>query len=210
MSGTNVNDSGRMFKSPFLEAMTRTHIAIPLTLFYGTGIGAMCWSMAVLDLGITACISLFLVGIIFFTWVEYMIHRYFYHMNTDSPRKVRMQYVFHGVHHDHPRDKKRLALPPLMSILVAAAFIGLFRLALGEYGFAFGGGFLTGYATYLLIHYAIHIHHPPKNFLRIIWKHHNIHHFVGDTGAFGVSTPLWDHIFGTMPEEPRAKKQVAS
>nr|MDQ3100449.1 sterol desaturase family protein [Bacteroidota bacterium] len=50
------------------------------------------------------------------------------------------------------------------------------------------------------------VYSPPKNFLGVIWKHHNLHHYVGDTGAFGVSSPLWDHVFGTMPEDPRKKK----
>ncbi|MDX9750152.1 MAG: sterol desaturase family protein, partial [Flavobacteriales bacterium] len=140
---------------------------------------------------------------------EYLVHRYFYHMSTDSPRKARVQYIFHGVHHDHPRDKKRLALPPLMSVLVAGLFVGLFRLIMGPSGYAFGGGFMAGYATYLLAHYAIHIYRAPKNFLGAIWKHHNLHHYVGDTAAFGVSSPLWDHIFGTMPEDPLKKRATA-
>jgi 4-hydroxysphinganine ceramide fatty acyl 2-hydroxylase len=157
-------------------------------------------------------IPLFLVGAFSFTLVEYLVHRYFYHMGADTPRKARLQYVFHGVHHDHPRDKKRLALPPVLSLAVAALFVGLFRLLLGTHGYAFAGGFMTGYATYLLAHYAIHVYSPPKNFLGAIWKHHNLHHFVGDTAAFGVSSPLWDHVFGTMPEDPiaRRKKQQAA
>ncbi|MBK8498016.1 MAG: sterol desaturase family protein [Flavobacteriales bacterium] len=206
MAGRNVSDSGRIFKSPVLEALTKTHISIPLVLFYGAGAGTVAYGIGALGLDAATSVATFLLGLFFFTLVEYTVHRYFYHMRTDSPRKARMQYVFHGVHHDHPRDKKRLALPPLMSIIVASAFIGLFRLALGTYGFAFGGGFLTGYATYLLAHYAIHVYNPPKNALRVIWKHHNLHHFVGDTGGFGVSSPLWDHVFGTMPVDPRAKK----
>lgn len=208
MGGKNVSDSGRIFKSPVLEALSKTHIAIPLTMFYGTGAAALWYSFARLGLDTAGIIALFLVGIFFFTLVEYTVHRYFYHMGTDSPRKARVQYVFHGVHHDHPRDKKRLAMPPVMSIVVAGTFIGLFRLLMGVHGFAFGGGFLVGYATYLLAHYAIHVYNPPKNFLKTIWKHHNLHHYVGDTGAFGVSSPLWDHVFGTMPADPRAKKQA--
>lgn len=208
MGGKSVSDSGRIFKSPLLEALTRTHIAIPLIIFYGTGAAAVWISLNRLALDPVGSMALCIAGAFFFTWVEYMVHRYFYHMSTDSPRKARVQYVFHGVHHDHPRDKKRLALPPLMSVLVAGAFIGLFRLLLGVHGFAFGGGFLVGYATYLLAHYAIHVYNPPKNFLKAIWKHHNLHHYVGDTGAFGVSSPLWDHVFGTMPVDPRAKKQA--
>jgi 4-hydroxysphinganine ceramide fatty acyl 2-hydroxylase len=200
--------SDRLFKSPVLEALTKTHIAVPLTLFYGIGVFTVVASLVWLDLGVISVAALFIVGAFFFTLVEYLVHRYFYHMGADTPRKARLQYVFHGVHHDHPRDKKRLALPPLLSIAVAAMFIGLFRLLLGQYGFAFGGGFMTGYATYLLAHYAIHVYNPPKNFLGVVWKHHNLHHFVGDTGAFGVSSPLWDHVFGTMPEDPIAKRKA--
>lgn len=206
MATKSISESGQIFKNPVLEALTKTHIAIPLTLFYGIAIGAVLWSIFGIGLDALGTGIMFLVGLFFFTLVEYTIHRYFYHMGTDSPRKARMQYVFHGIHHDHPRDKKRLALPPLMSIVLATLFIGLFRLVLGPYGFGFGGGFMMGYATYLLAHYAIHVYNPPKNFLRVIWKHHNLHHYVGDSGAFGVSTPLWDHVFGTMPVDPRAKK----
>ena len=206
MESKSIGEGGRIFQSPVLEALTKTHISIPLVIFYGIAVAAIWWSIDVLHLDVVATIALFLVGLFFFTLTEYTVHRYFYHMGTDSPKKARMQYVFHGVHHEHPRDKKRLALPPLMSVLVASMFIGLFRLLLGEHGFAFGGGFMAGYATYLLAHYAIHVYNPPKNILRVIWKHHNLHHFVGDTGAFGVSSPFWDHIFGTMPVDPRLKR----
>jgi 4-hydroxysphinganine ceramide fatty acyl 2-hydroxylase len=209
MATKTINDSGRIFQNPVLEALTKTHIAFPLTIFYGTGIVALYGTIAWLNKGVMAAVALFLVGAFFFTLVEYLVHRYFYHMSTESPRKARIQYIFHGVHHDHPRDKKRLALPPLMSVLVAGMFIGLFRLVMGEVGFAFGGGFMTGYATYLLAHYAIHVYRPPKNILGVIWKHHNLHHYVGDKAAFGVSSPLWDHIFGTMPEDPLKKRKAA-
>lgn len=208
MASHNISDSGRIFKSPLLEALTKTHIAFPLTIFYGTGVVALYVSLFWMHLALVPVISLFLVGTFFFTLVEYLVHRYFYHMATGSPRKARIQYVFHGVHHDHPRDKKRLALPPLMSVLVAAMFLGIFRLVMGVNGIAFGGGFMTGYATYLLAHYAIHVYNPPKNFLKEIWKHHNLHHYVGDSGAFGVSSPFWDHVFGTMPVDPRKKRSV--
>ncbi len=205
MGSKNNSDSGRIFQNPMLEKLTRTHISIPLVIFYGSGIAATAYAIQTFGVPFGWAVPVFLIGAFFFTLVEYTVHRWFYHMGTDSPRKARIQYVFHGVHHDHPRDKKRLALPPLMSVLVAAMFIGLFWALLGDMGLAFGGGFMTGYATYLLAHYAIHVYKPPHNFLGIIWKHHNLHHFVGDDGAFGVSSPFWDHIFGTMPPDPRRK-----
>ena len=209
MAQHTISDSGRIFQNPVLEALTKTHIAIPLTLFYGSGVAATLYGVLRLKLDLAASIGLFLVGTFFFTLVEYLVHRYFYHMEASNPKRQRVQYIFHGIHHDHPRDKKRLALPPLMTVLVAAMFLGLFRLLLGSYGWAFGGGFMVGYATYLLAHYAIHIHRAPKNFLSVIWKHHNLHHFADTDGAFGVSSPFWDHVFGTMPRDPRGKREAA-
>lgn len=203
MSNKTVEDSGRLFKSDFMEAMTKTHIAFPLAIFYGSGIGVALWG--ILKVGNAALMTsiLFIVGVLSFTLLEYVAHRWLYHMPGTTPFKARLTYVFHGVHHDSPRDKKRLALPPLVSAIVAAVFILLFWSIMGNYGLAFGGGFMVGYASYLFVHYAVHVYKPPKNFLKIIWKHHNIHHYVDNTAAFGVSSPLWDHIFRTMPKDPK-------
>jgi 4-hydroxysphinganine ceramide fatty acyl 2-hydroxylase len=210
MESKRVNTSGRIFRSPVLEALTRTHIAFPLTIFLGCGLLGLWFGSVQLGLGPGVLLVLVITGSIFFTWVEYTVHRRFYHLRTNSPGRARVQYVFHGVHHDHPRDKRRLALPPLMSLLVAAAFVGMFRLILGPMGVVFGGGFLMGYAVYLSIHYAIHVLPPPRNVLARLWKHHNLHHFVGDTAAFGVSSPFWDLVYGTMPPDPRVTKKVRS
>lgn len=205
MAAKDIAGSGRIFKSPALEALTKTHIAVPLTLFWSAGIITLWYSMAKLDISWLTAIAFFLFGALLFTLVEYLMHRYLYHIPAATEKRKRFQYVIHGVHHDHPRDKSRLALPPVLSVVLAVLFIALFRLALGPEGYAFGGGFLFGYSTYLLAHYAIHMYKPPKNFLSIIWKHHNLHHFVGDDGAFGVSSPMWDYVFGTMPPDPKKK-----
>ncbi len=198
--------AGRIFKSPVLEALTKTHIAIPITLFWVVGGVTIWYSMASLGIPLQTVLVFFLGGIVLFTLVEYVMHRFLYHIPAETEKRRRFQYVIHGVHHDHPRDKTRLAMPPLVSIVLAMLFISLFRVLIGQNGYAFGGGFLFGYSTYLLAHYAIHIYKQPKNVLGIIWKHHNLHHYVGDDGAFGVSTPFWDYIFGTMPKEPRRKE----
>jgi 4-hydroxysphinganine ceramide fatty acyl 2-hydroxylase len=197
---------GKIFDNPFLEALTRTHIAVPLTLFWTAGALTLWYSITQLGLAWLSALVFFLLGALFFTLIEYVMHRYLYHIPADTEKRKKFQYTIHGVHHDHPRDKSRLALPPVLSVVLAVLFIALFRLVMGEPGYAFGGGFLFGYSTYLAAHYAIHMYKPPKNFLSIIWKHHNLHHFVGDDGAFGVSSPLWDHVFGTMPPDPKRKE----
>ncbi len=198
--------AGRIFKNPVLEALTKTHIAIPLVLFWSIGAVTLWYSIGPLELPWSSVVLFFIGGIILFTLVEYLMHRFLYHIPADTPRGKRFQYVIHGIHHEHPRDKERLAMPPVVSIVLAALFIGLFRLSIGQEGYAFGGGFLFGYSTYLLVHYSVHIYKQPRSFLGVLWKHHNLHHYVGDDGAFGVSSPFWDYVFGTMPKEPRRKK----
>jgi sterol desaturase/sphingolipid hydroxylase (fatty acid hydroxylase superfamily) len=103
------------------------------------------------------------------------------------------------VHHEFPKDKDRLAMPPLLSITIATILLLFFRLIMGDFVFAFLPGFLVGYASYLGVHYMVHAFPPPKNFLKTLWIHHGIHHYKEGEKAFGVSSPLWDKIFKTMP-----------
>ena len=110
--------------------------------------------------------------------------------------------MFHGIHHSYPHDKSKTVLPPLPSIIIAAIFFGLFYLVMQEKSFAFSPGFVMGYSIYMWIHTMIHKRPMPKRF-NFWWKHHNIHHFQQHDRAFGVSTPLWDYVFGTMPDKNR-------
>jgi sterol desaturase/sphingolipid hydroxylase (fatty acid hydroxylase superfamily) len=80
-------------------------------------------------------------------------------------------------------------------------------LLLGDYVFSFFSGFMIGYLTYAMIHYSMHAFRPPKGYFKWLWEYHNIHHFKHPDKAYGVSSPLWDHIFGTCPPE-KTKKEV--
>lgn len=145
---------------------------------------------------------LFFAGLIAFTWVEYIVHRYVFHMGTYTQLREKMQYVMHGVHHEFPRDKDRLAMPPLLSITLSTVLLLLFRVAMGDLVFAFLPGFLVGYALYLAVHYMVHVYQPPKNFLKALWVNHGIHHYKDGEFIFGVSSPLWDYVYGTMKPHP--------
>jgi sterol desaturase/sphingolipid hydroxylase (fatty acid hydroxylase superfamily) len=67
-------------------------------------------------------------------------------------------------------------------------------------------GFLVGYAFYLSVHYMVHVYQPPKNFLKVLWINHAVHHYKHGEYVFGVSSPLWDYIFGTMREKGTHKE----
>jgi len=201
MSYHQPKSENRVFRNPLLEKLTHTHIAWPLSIFYGTALILLGYTLYEGFLGAGASILLFFTGLLAFTLVEYLVHRYTFHMEADSPKKERLQYVLHGAHHDFPKDKTRLAMPPIVSVCLAAGFFLVYRLILGQYGIPFTGGFVAGYATYLCVHYSVHAFPPPKNIFKILWIHHALHHYQQSDAAFGVSSPFWDVIFRTLPEK---------
>ncbi len=194
-------DSPQLFENRNLEKLTHTHIAVPISIFIVFSAFLLCFSFACTKLGTYFILALFFSGMIAFTLTEYLMHRFLYHIHSTYNKKIqRLQYLIHGVHHDHPKDKSRLAMPPVLSLLVALLLLLTTYALINELAYAFLPGFVMGYTTYLFIHYSIHAYPPPKNKLRILWIHHSIHHYKDSGKAFGVSSPLWDYIFRTMPE----------
>lgn len=188
-----------LFSNPMLEKLARTHFMVPVSLFVGTS-GVLLWynfNHSLNSVGMS--ILYFFLGFLTWTWLEYQLHKHVFHMLTHTKFRETIQYTFHGVHHEYPRDKTRLAMPPVMSSLLILVLFVLLRLIMGDVVFTFLPGFLVGYSAYLFIHYSVHAFVPPKNFLKVLWINHSVHHYNDDTVAFGVSSPLWDVVYGTLP-----------
>lgn len=199
--------SPQLFKNPFLEKLTHTHISAPLIIFGLIASILVYYGIFEKGFEVPFMILLFFAGLFFFTFVEYLMHRYLYHLPATSPRNEKIAYTMHGVHHDYPKDKSRLAMPPVLSLIIATVLFILYRAVLGDLVFGFLSGFLIGYAGYLAIHYSVHAFRVPDNFLKILWHHHSIHHYRESDRAFGVSSPFWDMVFNTMPREAPVQRQ---
>jgi sterol desaturase/sphingolipid hydroxylase (fatty acid hydroxylase superfamily) len=115
--------------------------------------------------------------------------------------------MMHGVHHDYPKDSKRLVMVPAVSLPLATFFYFLFLSIIGtNYINSFFAGFLIGYLFYDITHYAIHHFNMRSKFWLSIKNHHMKHHYQADDKGFGVSQPLWDYIFGT--DFPKAEREI--
>jgi sterol desaturase/sphingolipid hydroxylase (fatty acid hydroxylase superfamily) len=193
--------SATLFSNPVLERISRTHISIPIALFLAISSVSMYYGVVSTSIPLGLGLAFFALGILAFTFVEYMMHKHFFHMEPDTPFKDKLQYNVHGVHHDYPKDKDRLAMPPFVSAAYAAIFYLVFTLIMGDFALYFLPGFLFGYAGYLGVHYAVHAYNPPKNFLKVLWVNHAIHHYKDPDSSFGVSSPLWDYLLGTLPKK---------
>ena len=194
---SNKNETVRMFESDFMEFFSRVHPATPLILYLPV-VGYMLYdSLWRCGLSIIAVAALFLLGVLLWTLLEYLIHRYIFHYEPRGSWGKRLHYIIHGVHHDYPNDARRLVMPPAISIPLAVAFCLIFALTLGRFAPGVSAGFGVGYICYDSLHYAIH-HFPMK---RGVWlwlkQYHLRHHFRDDHVGYGISSPLWDYVFRT-------------
>jgi 4-hydroxysphinganine ceramide fatty acyl 2-hydroxylase len=201
MAEYNISNTGtrKLFSSRILEALTRTNFAVPVTLYYALSVACILYAAFYTSLELWRLVYFFPLGVFVFTLVEYLIHRFLFHFNATSEKQQKIKYNIHGVHHEYPKDKDRLAMPPVLSIVLAAFFFVVFLPVFGSNIWLFFPGFLSGYSTYLFIHYAVHRYRQPRNFLSVLWKHHSLHHYRSEETAFGVTFPLWDYVFGTVP-----------
>ncbi|GAB3999437.1 sterol desaturase family protein [Spirosoma daeguense] len=197
---TRPKNSGtkQLFDNPILEALSRTHIMVPITMWLVLSAFLVWYAFTYTDMTNSMIGLLFVVGLFSFTLFEYVLHRYLYHLAPSTPQRAKIQYTFHGVHHEYPKDKTRLAMPPALAVIVAAFFFGVFFLLMGEAAYAFFPGFLVGYSGYLATHFIVHAYAPPKNIFKQLWINHSVHHYKNPESNYGVSSPFWDYVFGSF------------
>lgn len=200
MKENTLHQERKLFNNPVLEKLTHTNSFLVIGTLSATGIILFVLGIIKYGISIPSAIGLFIAGVFVFTFVEYVLHRFVYHSGPNYLDPSHWQYTAHGVHHVYHKDKDRLAMPLPLALMLSGLFFLFFKFLMGINAFAFFPGFIIGYGFYLYIHYMVHASKPPKNFFRYLWHHHLKHHVEKyDNTAFGVSSPLWDIVFGTMP-----------
>jgi 4-hydroxysphinganine ceramide fatty acyl 2-hydroxylase len=200
----NGNAKGVMFKSKRLEMFTKTSPALTLGTYVPIMIIFLILGNHFIGLSLTKAVVWYFSGLFSWTIMEYFMHRYLYHFVDEREWTKKFHYMVHGIHHDYPRDEERLFMPPLPGIMYISIFISIFWLLFGKYALYFMPGLMNGYLMYSFTHWAIHKFQPPKA-LAPLWKHHMMHHYRYPEKAFGVSSMLWDYVFGTMPPKEGKK-----
>ncbi len=195
---SNRRDSVRMFRSDGMEALSKVSWWVPPLLYVPMIAALLVVSARLEGDSFSVVAGWFAAGLLVWTPAEYVLHRWVFHYQPRRAWAQRLHFIFHGVHHDYPNDARRLVMPPSASLPIALAFYGLFALLLSDSSLhSFFAGFLTGYLIYDLMHYAFH--HAAWRTPVFAWlkRNHMQHHFVDPTRRYGVSSPLWDWIFGS-------------
>lgn len=192
-----------LFRSRFLDFFSRIHPAVP-ALIYVPVVALMVTLGAGAGQRPLTLLFLVLAGIALWTFAEYWLHRKLFHWEPDHPIGRRMHFIIHGIHHDHPNDKLRLVMPPAASLPLGALFFaGFYLIAGAPTAYPLFAGFLLGYLGYDYTHYYVH-HFVPKSRLgRTLREQHMRHHFQDHRFGYGVSSPIWDLVFRTLPRRHR-------
>ena len=198
----------RLFKNDFLESLTHVHPIVVLIIWVPIALYHLLRAFSSSTLSFGQVLLGFTIGVVAWSFTEYTIHRFVFHFTPKNPPAwlERLIFLFHGIHHVQPWDKTRLVMPPAVSGPLALVFYGLIsRLLTSVLGapqwidpvFA---GFVGGYLTYDMLHYATH--HLPMKWGPLKWikKYHMLHHYKTPNERYGVSSPAWDFVFRTLPE----------
>lgn len=199
----------RLFKSDFLEFFTHIHPAVVAAIWLPT------IAFFLVDAGLRRTppgfpvyiVVGFVIGLALWTLIEYTLHRFVFHFRPRTPRQERLSFIFHGVHHAQPMSKTRLVMPPALSIPMSLFFYVVFWLVISvligkpHWLSPVFAGTLSGYLIYDMLHYATHHWKLNWSWFRFIRHYHLRHHTQTPDLRFGVTSPLWDIVFGTAPAE---------
>lgn len=204
----------RLFRNDFCEYFSNTQwymvplVWLPVTYYLFTRCLAGGFSIPM------SLIFLF-IGIIWWTFTEYVMHRFLFHLEpfknkgsylskvTDNWTYITIHFLFHGQHHKVPFDKGRLVFPVVPAGVFIMGFRAMFQILCGSArGDGIMAGGVLGYICYDMIHYFTHHGSITKgSFLDRVRRYHIGHHFVDPDSGYGISSSLWDWPFQTAPKK---------
>lgn len=153
-----------------------------------------------------AIVAAALAGMLGWTFLEYVIHRWGGHDRRFKRTPFGIEHIRHHVEGNYfsPSWKK------LVVAVIAAAIVGTPAIAIGGLagGTAFTAGLVVCYAGYEIIHRLDHVIPGVGPYGRWARRHHFHHHFVDGRTNHGVTTPLWDLVFGTYAKPTVIKVPV--
>src|SRR5438046_9596483 len=115
------------------------------------------------------------------------------------PRLGQTGSTAHWARHVSPPGRTKVVVRACSGLVISAI---LFTVLLAISGSAFSAagvitGIWTGFLYYEAVHYRVHFSLSESGFIARQRRRHFYHHFANNKRSFGVTSPLWDYVFGT-------------
>ena len=148
----------------------------------------------------SAIFILFLFGFLSWGLVEYVLHRFVFHLDAASMFGRNFFYAAHLTHHENPKATDYLFANLQISLPIASAYWLVAWAALGTWRVAsyLVIGLVAGYFCYESLHFLAHHGRSRLPLLRYLKKYHLLHHYRTPDLRFGVTSPVFDLLFGTF------------
>ena len=142
---------------------------------------------------------------------EYVLHRFAMHV-------LRGRGILSREHLEHHVTAAWSFDPMIVLAWLGVILVGVFGwgpvgwlLAGPVAGGSLAAGWIVGYAWYEYQHAMAHRRGPGNRYTRWLRRHHFHHHFGHPMANHGVTTPVWDRVFGTLeaPDKVRVPRRLA-
>ena len=138
-------------------------------------------------------------GMLLWSILEYVLHRFVFHLCSPIPFVQKILERLHLGHHADPRNPDRILVRPIYSLSISAMLLGGLYSLTGTLFSASGlmSGIWLGFLYYETVHFRLHLIKGHKGLLGLQRRGHFYHHFLDSQCCFGVTSPLWDLVLGT-------------
>lgn len=174
----------------------RVHLfCLPLFIFWGD---LALFYKSYLSVGVALASACF--GYFYWTFVEYLIHRFYFHWQPQKPWLQNMINSFHIYHHQVPTDLTVINsgwLTALMGTFLHFSILWVITAGSTAWSLFILLATLLTYNYYEWIHYLVHQRKFQSGFLSRLQAFHLTHHILAHQN-FGQISFFWDHVFGTF------------
>lgn len=179
----------------------KTHHLIPPLVFGPAALLQIYFVSRDTSLSWSVMVGLIVGGIALWTLIEYVLHRFAFHLITEKEPWKFLSSGFHLLHHEIPNAPNYVVAPLIFAFPTYLMLIALLWLVTQNLGIALliASGIAIGYLVYEWIHYFAHHGKARTRVGKYLKQYHMIHHFKDSHNYYGVSSPFWDIVFGTKP-----------
>ena len=202
----------RAFKKTLAGKLTMA--PTPNQALIGCGIWAVVLTVFAMQSGSTFtpfAVLFMLSGLVFWTIIEYIGHRFFFHDYHNLPVSKGAKQGFEALHVPHHYEElDGINAGPLFFVPLGTLFMTFFlfisKWAFSSYapGQCIMVGFLVGFIAYEWFHYQLHLGTVDSSYLRFLRSFHKLHHRKNWRTNYGITNPCWDFILGTFKQPSSA------
>ena len=159
-------------------------------------------------------IPLLIIGLCSWSLFEYVMHRFIFHYDARSRLGRKFLYHAHVSHHEDPLAKSQISASLILGLPIGAVYWPLAWAVTGSWVAASWMfiGLAAGFFSYKWVHFQCHHRRSRFRLLRYLRHYHLLHHFKTPGLRFGVTSPLFDLVFGTFSapsQRPRFSRIAA-